>query len=267
MIRLVASDLDGTLLAPDGTIDAETVASLRAARDAGVTIVVATGRPSRWLDCLAPIAGLDPYVLASNGAVRWDLAGGRVLASSAFEPGAVTTMAALIRESVPDAVFGLERGDLFGVEPGSPSDHAAFPGVLQFPLADLVARVRPVVKFIVYSARLPSDVLTDAVAAAVGGLACVTTSVTHDEFGMAELSVPGVTKGAALADLCLALGVSAADVAAFGDMPNDAEMLAWAGHGFVMANGHAALRERFTVVGSCAEGGVGRHLRTLLRDA
>jgi hydroxymethylpyrimidine pyrophosphatase-like HAD family hydrolase len=111
------------------------------------------------------------------------------------------------------------------------------------------------------------DALASAVAGAVGDLATVTTSVVHDRFGMAELSVPGVTKASALAELCGELDLAASDVVAFGDMPNDAAMLEWAGHAYVMADGHPSLLGRFDSAGSCGDAGVGRTLRVLLESA
>ena len=264
MIRLVASDLDGTLLAPDGTIAPDTVAALAAAHGAGIRIVVATGRPIRWLDCLDPIRDLQPFVLASNGGVHFDLQRDQTLSERTFDAATVADLTGRIRAALPDSVFGLERGDLFGTEPDSPDELVDAPDVLVAPVAELTEHVRPVVKLIVYSRSHDSGALASAIATVAGPLASVTHSFTHDEFGMAELSVPGVTKGSALADLCASLRIDARDVAAFGDMPNDVEMLTWAGHGFVTANGHPELLRRFQVVESCADGGVGRRVRALL---
>jgi hydroxymethylpyrimidine pyrophosphatase-like HAD family hydrolase len=55
---------------------------------------------------------------------------------------------------------------------------------------------------------------------------------------MLELALPGVNKAVTLAEYAAALGIGAEDVVAFGDMPNDIEMLRWAGHGYAMASGH-----------------------------
>lgn len=264
MIRLVVTDLDGTLLAPDGTIPAENVAALREAHARGVHIVIATGRPIRWLGCLAPIADLTHVVIASNGAVTYDLTEDRVVARRAFDAPSVEEVSGSIRSALPHALFGLERGDLFGTEPGCPSTHTAWPGVLQAPLAELIERVRPVVKLLTYSHTDTSDALAAGVAAAVGPSATVTTSSTEDGFGMVELSVPGVTKASTLAGVCAGLGVEASDVVAFGDMPNDADMLAWAGLGLVTADGHQSLRDGFQVIGAAGDAGVGRALRALL---
>ena len=263
-MRLIVSDLDGTLLGPDGTIPAVNVAAIREAHEFGVPFVVATGRPVRWLHCLAPIADLRPYVIASNGAVLYDLASSRVLSVHHFDADAVGAITSEIRSAVAGVTFGIERGDLFGLEPGSPSEHSDFPGVLHLPLASLIERVTPAVKVLAYCQGLGCDALASAVTAAVGGRATVTSSLVHDEFGLAELSVPGVTKATALADLCAELDVDASEVVAFGDMPNDAEMLDWAGRGYVTADAHPSLIARFPGVGACGDGGVGRMIRTLL---
>ncbi len=265
MIRLVVTDLDGTLLAPDGTIPDANVEAIREAHSAGWAVAVATGRPVRWLDCLDPIADLHPYVLASNGAVVYDLATGEVLRSHAFDRAAVVEITDAISAAVGGVLFGLERGDLFGTEPGSPSDHRNLPGVLLRPLAELVERVSPVVKVLAYSRSMGTDALASEISDAVGALATVTTSLVHDQFGMAELSVPGVTKSRTLAELCADLGVEASEVVAFGDMPNDLEMLDWAGRAFVMDDGHPLLQSRFEGAGACGDAGVGRVIRALLR--
>jgi hydroxymethylpyrimidine pyrophosphatase-like HAD family hydrolase len=74
----------------------------------------------------------------------------------------------------------------------------------------------------------------------VGHLADLTFS--HPR-GLVEMSPRGVTKATGLAEVASRLSVSPDDVVAFGDMPNDLEMLRWAGHGVAMGNAHPALRE------------------------
>lgn len=264
MIRLVATDLDGTLLGPDGTIPRENVAALSDAHAAGVAVVIATGRPVRWLHCLDPIAHLHPYVVASNGAVAYDLAERLVLHSHAFGPDEVRDLTASLRAELPEVRFGLERGDLFGLEPGTPSDHAHFPGVLHLQLPELIEHVQPVVKLLVYSTDMGCDALHSSVAPLVAGRATATTSLVHDDFGMVELSRPGVTKAAMLDELAGDLGIDPADAVAFGDMPNDLDMLTWAGQGFAMATGHPEVVGRFPSAGPAGDGGVGRTIRRLL---
>jgi len=93
-----------------------------------------------------------------------------------------------------------------------------------------------VVKFLAIVRDGTPDEFLAEVAPAVGHLA----AATHSSPGVAmlELSLPGVNKAVTLAEYASALGIEAADVVAFGDMPNDIEMLRWAGHGYAMASGH-----------------------------
>ena len=78
------------------------------------------------------------------------------------------------------------------------------------------------------------------------------------EAGLLEISAGGVNKATMLAYCCSQLGIDAADVAGFGDMPNDVDMLSWVGMPYVVANAHPSLREHYRVVPSNAESGVGR---------
>ena len=77
--RLVATDLDGTLLRDDGTVSARTAATLRAMHRAGVEVVFVTARPPRWVDELAHMVAGHGVVICSNGAFVYDVAGARVL--------------------------------------------------------------------------------------------------------------------------------------------------------------------------------------------
>jgi len=72
-MRLVASDIDGTILGHDGKISDRTVRAFHACRDAGLELVFVTGRPPRWLHPLQDQLGHTGTVICSNGAVVWDL--------------------------------------------------------------------------------------------------------------------------------------------------------------------------------------------------
>ena len=72
-IRMVATDLDGTFLSSDGRAAPENLEAVREAARRGIKLVIATGRPARWLSPLEPLREHRPYVLTSNGAVIFDL--------------------------------------------------------------------------------------------------------------------------------------------------------------------------------------------------
>jgi HAD superfamily hydrolase (TIGR01484 family) len=92
-----------------------------------------------------------------------------------------------------------------------------------------------VVKLLARHEELGSDELLAAARAAVGAGATLTHS-SND--GLLEISAADVSKASGLASLAAELGVPAAETVAFGDMPNDLPMLAWAGHGVAVANAH-----------------------------
>jgi hydroxymethylpyrimidine pyrophosphatase-like HAD family hydrolase len=98
----------------------------------------------------------------------------------------------------------------------------------------------PAVKLLIRCPELSSDAMVAALGPAVGDAADLTFS--HPR-GLVEASPPGVTKASGLAAVADGMGLAAADVVAFGDMPNDLEMLRWAGHGVAMGNAHPALLE------------------------
>lgn len=263
MIRLVASDLDGTLVGADGTISDANAAAVRAVAALGVRLVVATGRPLRWLDVLDAVADAHPLVIVSNGAALYDVANREVVECRPLPRALVESLADDLRAAIPGCRVAIERGDVFGCEPGWSTDHDHLPGRLVAPWSELLDQVDPVVKLLVLHHGLSSDVLARRASRVVRDRAIVTHSLTHEEFGLLELSAPGVTKASALATLCERLGVAASEVLALGDMPNDADMLDWAGRGVVMSNGHPALRGRFEVVENADGAGVARALRAL----
>ena len=79
MIRLVATDLDGTLVRSDGTISDRTVAAVQAAERAGLAVVFVTGRPPRWMTEVARRTGHTGIAICANGALVYDLHTGRVV--------------------------------------------------------------------------------------------------------------------------------------------------------------------------------------------
>ncbi|GAA2748403.1 HAD family hydrolase [Amnibacterium kyonggiense] len=232
--RLVATDLDGTLLRSDGTVSARTAAVLAELDARGVPVVFVTARPIRWIAELADAVGGHGLVVCSNGAVLLHLHREEVeLARTMPAPVALAAVAA-IRAAAPGAVFALEGLSGFAKESAFVERTPAPPGSPVGPVEDLV-REDDVLKLMARSS-LPPDAFRAVVTAAVRD-AEVTAS---DRSGLVELSADGVTKASTLALLAARLDVDPVDVVAFGDMPNDAPMLAWAGRSYAVADAHPA---------------------------
>jgi len=259
-LRLVASDLDGTLLRTDKTISDRTVSAIAACEAEGITFVLATGRPTRWIGDISDRLDHRGVALCANGAVIYDLDQDRVIAHHTIPTDAALEVVARIRRRWPDAVFAVETLDHLGLEPSWP---VTFPVPDNTVIADAAELVTvPPVKLL---ARLEGHPVEAALAAAtveVTGLAEVTWSGGSH---LLEMSAPGITKDFALAELALRLGIDAALSVAFGDMPNDIGMLRWAGHGLAVANAHElVLAAADRVVGSNDDDGVAVELERML---
>ncbi len=263
--RLIATDLDGTFLRPDGTVSAVNAAAAAKAAERGIPFVIATGRPARWLGVLDGLMTAHAQVIVSNGGAVVDLATRRALQQFPMTPAVVMTVAEQLRQAIPGTTFGVETAEGFGCEPTSPSRQRDEPGHLIGELPDLIAELGGVIKMLGFHPEVRSEPLTNLAAAVVGEQLTLTHASVRQSYGMIELTAPGISKASTLALLCDELGIEAEDVIAFGDMPNDAEMLAWAGRGYVVANGHNSMKGcGFTEVASNNDDGVGRTILELL---
>lgn len=234
---LVATDLDGTIVHPDGTVSSRTVAALRACERAGVGVVIVTGRPPRWLARAATATGIRGHAVCANGAVVFDLAAGDVHEFWTISPEAVLTTVERLRAVLPDVSVALETTTGFLREPGYVSTWADATEPPRAKLEDLLRRegAEHVIKILVRAGHR-GDRLWQAALEHVSDLVEPTHSNANDN--LLELGPRGVSKAVTLARLAELQGVSAEGVIAFGDQPNDIPMLRWAGVGVAMADGH-----------------------------
>ncbi|SFU14899.1 HAD family hydrolase [Arthrobacter sp. ov118] len=237
-MRLVASDIDGTILSHEGKISDRTVRAFHACRDAGVEVVFVTGRPPRWLHPLQDQLGHTGTVICSNGAVVWDLEADRMLSARALGLDAMFEVRRIIRRLRPSALFAAETLTGFHLEPGFLENGSSrlLEEFKPAPLRSTLTATDSVVKFLAIVREGTADEFLAEVTPAVAHLAAATHSAPN--MALLELSLPGVNKAVTLAEYAASLGIGAADVVAFGDMPNDIEMLRWAGEGYAMASGH-----------------------------
>jgi Cof subfamily protein (haloacid dehalogenase superfamily) len=262
--RLVASDLDGTLLRSDGTVDDRTRRAIATAEAAGATMVFCTARPHRWLKPLAedlfPTRPHRGVAVCANGAVLWDVHAESVIEASPLQPAVARQLVALLEEEVPGGAWAVERTGGFGHEP----DYVPRWPVPADTLIDAVEELinEPAVKLMLRHEYLSADVLLERAKAIGGHLAEFSHSSTNDT--LIEISAMGVSKASGLARLCRRLGIDREDVIAFGDMPNDLPMLAWAGHAVAVANAHPqVIAAADEVTAANDESGVARVLERL----
>ncbi|WP_405014803.1 HAD family hydrolase [Kitasatospora sp. NBC_01539] len=237
---VVATDLDGTLLRADLSISDRTRAALARAEASGALHLVVTGRPAAGCRSLL-LERLDYKGLAvcGQGAQLYDVGADRLLSSATLDRAVVRGLLARIAERT-----GPLR--LAAVTAGLSGEFVVTPGFDEklrcgWRLADPVELLaQPVDKVLI---RHP-DLDDDRLAAVAGEICAGEVAVTHSGEGLVELLPAGVSKASGLAAAARLLGFTAAATVAFGDMPNDIPMLAWAGHGVAMGNAHADLRRQ-----------------------
>jgi Cof subfamily protein (haloacid dehalogenase superfamily) len=262
-MRMVASDLDGTIVRADGTISARTLAAFDACQARGIDIVFVTGRPVRWMDPVAEATGHTGVAVCGNGAVVYDLGTQRVLEARALTPHAVLAAAMRLRVVLPEAVFALETLAGYRREPRFLPHHSTARYAVSGELADLLDDDPVVLKVLCRDETCDADTMLGLAEPALRGVAEVVHS--NPDGSMLEVSAPGVSKASTLAALVAARGIDPADVVAFGDMPNDVAMLRWAGRGFAMAGGHPqAVEAADELAPACEEDGVAQVLERLL---
>ena len=262
-VRLVATDLDGTLLGSDGVCSQRTRAALAAAEGAGIQVVMVTARPPRWLHGLADVVGEHGLVLCANGAFVYDVRSRQVLREHCLEVAVVQKIAIDLRNALPGIAFAVETRIGFSRELGYRDDNTT-PTDRSAPTIEELLDPRPG-KILARCGDLPGLLFHRAVEDVVGDLAVVSYSGAS---GLAEIGAAGVTKAAALEDWCATQGFDSADVIAFGDMPNDLPMLTWAGRSFGVANAHPdVLAMVDQVCASNDEHGVAQVLEALLEGA
>ncbi len=236
--KLVATDLDGTLVRSDGTVSAYTQAVLEALDEQGVPVVFVTGRPLRWTEEVFDHVGRHGLAVVSNGALVWDVVRREPVLTRTIDPVVGLEVCDLIRKAVPGSTFAVETLDGIALEPEFHERYPVPPGSRRAPIAELFTE--PALKLLARHEGLGYQEFWDRAAAAIGDRAVVTWSSTS---ALLELSAAGVTKATTLAVLCQEQGIEPTDVIAFGDMPNDIAMLEWAGTSYAMADAHPTVVE------------------------
>jgi Cof subfamily protein (haloacid dehalogenase superfamily) len=265
-MRLLATDLDGTLLGPDGTISPRSVDALRAAKDAGWYVVLASGRPPFMVAEYAQLLSDSvTHGVPANGSIVCTLPKLQMLRSIRFDVDKAVDVVLRLRELDDAYGFALATDVGFAHERGF-AERMPSSQPVQFSEDVLVATkgATEAIKLMVFHHHLTGHQLLDLLPLSIGD----ELSVTHMGADCVEVGPAGIDKATGLAWLCEHLGVEAMDVVAFGDEYNDHEMLRWAGRGIAMANAHQITKELADEVTSAnTEDGVAVALEQILIEA
>lgn len=236
--RLIAIDLDGTLLGAGFAVSRRSALVLNRVAAAGAVIVLVTGRSPRKLARVFAELGTRYAAICANGAIIHAPADALPRPGRMLEMAQARQVCQRLREQVPDVMFAAEVdcGRLLH-SPGWPVRNDDRDAASAVGLEELTAT--RVVKLQARAPGLNSNSFNKLVTDTVGDLV-EATCPGYD--GLVEMTRRGVTKASALAVLAAELGIHPADVLAFGDMPNDISMLRWAGRSVVVANAHPEAR-------------------------
>ncbi|MDT5013847.1 MAG: hypothetical protein QOD39_7 [Mycobacterium sp.] len=264
MPALIASDVDGTLLDADEKISARTRAAVRAAVDSGAQFMLATGRPPRWVQPVVDALGFAPMAVCANGAVIYDAANDRIVSSRTLSADVLGELAEIATRVIPGAGLAVERVGRSAHDAATPQfvsspgyEHAWLnPDNTEVSVEDLLSA--PAVKLLIRKSGALSSDMAAALNQHIGLQGDLTYSTNN---GLVEVVPLGISKATGVEELARPLGITAEEVVAFGDMPNDVPMLLWAGLGVAMGNAHPdALAAANEVTATNTDDGVARVL-------
>ncbi|MDO4685222.1 MAG: HAD family hydrolase [Corynebacterium sp.] len=258
---LVASDIDGTLIDDAERIPKFVREAIMRMTHAGTVMALATGRPARWMKPVLDQLTVRPVCVCTNGAVIYDSARDQILQRHELQPEVMRRIIDAAR-LVTDVGVAVER---CGESAFAPEDELFIvaPSYVHAWDADEYGHApeslvigQPAVKLLLRNDSLSAPELYALIKPMVpASMAHVTYSMNE---GLLEVSAPGVNKATGVAELAKYIGVSARNVLCFGDMPNDMEMLKWAGYGVAVANAHPDLKAiADEICGSNNDGGIG----------
>ncbi len=275
-IRLIAIDIDGTLLDSRGQLPEANRRAVADARGRGIAVALVTGRSFHFARPIGSLLDDDVTLIVNNGAItrssRGETMARRLLpravardllsATDDYRPDAAVIFdRPLARQVVYDRMDWTHANRRGYFEKNRPYLHQV-PDLtvalgeededpIQVMFSGGVARMRALLE------RLGALPTAAACAAAL-------TEYAHRDFSLVDVLTGGCTKGSALADWAASLGVTADEVMAVGDNLNDREMLAFAGVPVVMGNASAELKASgWRVTGSNDEAGLAAAIRTL----
>ncbi|MDA8081063.1 MAG: HAD family hydrolase [Actinomycetota bacterium] len=230
-VRLLGTDLDGTLLNHLGQISKSNLTAITRARKYKIISIVSTARSINSTRQIASAGGLGPLAVCQNGATVYDLRNNRLISHTPIEQDLAGSIILKIREQIPGVIFAIEKLERFIPEHDFFAPAAT--GLFEDPINDVLNEVdRPITKIICKHSHLAHDELKEIAENACGNL--VTTTSAGAEW--VDFQALGTSKATGLAHAGQVLGFDQAESAAIGDQSNDVPMLIWANYSAATAN-------------------------------
>lgn len=271
--RLVALDLDGTLLDSTLQIRRQTVDALQRVRDRGAQVMIVTGRHHTAAHAYWHQLNLELPAICCNGTYVYDFRTGRPLVGNPLTRDEARELLTIVREHpvhvgvyVDEAMtYEADAPHLAGMRRwGATLPEAVRPRLEPVASFDrLIDEASAIWKFLLASDDAEALGACEQAIGAHPGFACVRSSRAR-----ADVSRAGNSKGQRLAEFIVQQGILPQQVIAFGDQDNDREMLELAGLGVAMGNSHAGVRQSADwVTGSNDSDGIAEALERFVLTA
>ncbi len=239
-IKLVAIDLDGTLLNDRKEVTLETVDSLAMAVRCGVKVVIASARPPRSVRAIYQRLKLDTWQINYNGALVWDEVNRQVVAHTPLEFSLVLDIIDRARGLFSDVLIGCEIMDRWHTDRHDLT-YTTETGRLFGP--DVVAPIpmfcnQPITKLML----LGHPEMMASLARVVGEAYARQITLVSTDADLIQITHPTASKAAALAQVAAHYGIAMEEVMAIGDAVNDIGMLQAAGVGVAMDNASPSVK-------------------------
>ncbi len=276
-VKLVAVDIDGTLLNSSFRVSEGNIRALGDAHRAGIHVVIATGRRHAFAIPIAEMLGFSPHIISSNGAITRDAAG-RLMAKTLMPRTIARAVLDHMQPWNSSAVLTFDREDKGSIVVQSRAHLSAHIArwidsnteyILEVdPLADSLTEDPIQTMYCGQVSEMSKAIEHLRQGSIVNDVSHHITQYDQRDLCIFDVLPRGCTKGHALAQLCTALGIASKDVLAVGDNYNDREMLEFCGYPFVVSNAHDDLKEQgWTVTGSNDDDGVAKAIASILEPA
>ncbi len=230
-VRLLGTDLDGTLLNDLGQISRSNLKAIANAEHHKITLIISTARSIKSTRQIASVGGLGPLAVCQNGATIYDLSNDRLISHTPVEQDLAGTIILKIRAQVPGVIFAIEKLERFIPEHNFFA--AAAPGLSEYPINDVLREIdSPITKIICKHPRLSHFELKEVAENTCGHL----VNTTSAGLDWVDFQALGTSKATGLAHAGQILGLDQSESAAIGDQSNDVPMLIWANYSAATAN-------------------------------
>jgi Cof subfamily protein (haloacid dehalogenase superfamily) len=264
--KVIATDLDGTIVPHYTGVSERTVNAFNAAKEAGIEIYFVTGRPPRWMAEIREIFGYGNAICA-NGAMHYDLMNARIIEEWNIPVENIFEIAKRLRAAIKNVYFAIEFEGHFHREKNYiPLWDVGVDNVGVNMIEEMATQ--PAFKMLAKceDEDFTSDQMLEIAYKEISDIATVTHSNSNPHEALLEISALGVSKGSTLAQLVARDGYGPDDVVTFGDNPNDFSMLSWATRSWAMEDGHPdAKKHAKFVAGPHKEDGVAIVIEQLLQ--